>query len=202
MRRGGKALSPSLQSPVGSPHNYSGVPALSLNDLDEMAGFPFSQPKVTSPLVSFIHPPLQTRTHISCLHLMLFHLLGKISRSCPSYHLLSWRCGGPADLPCLSSVPSFLSSGVDSARVRQAVQIAGQSSTRRLGDYRVKFNYNEIDLLRWRQNTRITSDVRLLYRLYEGLTDGHEQELRIESSCYYQDICSVLLKGGRLKTIM
>ncbi|KAM8772011.1 TGF-beta-activated kinase 1 and MAP3K7-binding protein 1 isoform 3-T3 [Acanthopagrus schlegelii] len=37
--------------------------------------------------------------------------------------------------------------GVDSARVRQAGQIAGQSSTRRLGDYRVKFNYNEIDLL-------------------------------------------------------
>ncbi|XP_040003075.1 TGF-beta-activated kinase 1 and MAP3K7-binding protein 1 isoform X4 [Xiphias gladius] len=37
--------------------------------------------------------------------------------------------------------------GVDIARVRQAGQIAGQSSTRRLGDYRVKFNYNEIDLL-------------------------------------------------------
>uniref|UniRef100_A0A669BGC7 TGF-beta-activated kinase 1 and MAP3K7-binding protein 1 n=1 Tax=Oreochromis niloticus TaxID=8128 RepID=A0A669BGC7_ORENI len=37
--------------------------------------------------------------------------------------------------------------GLDSARIRQAGQIAGQSSTRRLGDYRVKFNYNEIDLL-------------------------------------------------------
>ncbi|XP_053275459.1 TGF-beta-activated kinase 1 and MAP3K7-binding protein 1 isoform X3 [Pleuronectes platessa] len=37
--------------------------------------------------------------------------------------------------------------GVDSARVRQAGQIAGQSSTRRLGDYRVKLNYTEIDLL-------------------------------------------------------
>ncbi|KAM3624380.1 uncharacterized protein V6R79_022717 [Siganus canaliculatus] len=37
--------------------------------------------------------------------------------------------------------------GVDAACVRQAGQIAGQSSTRRLGDYRVKFNYNEIDLL-------------------------------------------------------
>ncbi|XP_034388644.1 TGF-beta-activated kinase 1 and MAP3K7-binding protein 1 isoform X1 [Cyclopterus lumpus] len=37
--------------------------------------------------------------------------------------------------------------GVDPARVRQAGQVAGQSSTRRLGDYRVKFNYNEIDLL-------------------------------------------------------
>uniref|UniRef100_A0A672ZE03 TGF-beta activated kinase 1/MAP3K7 binding protein 1 n=2 Tax=Sphaeramia orbicularis TaxID=375764 RepID=A0A672ZE03_9TELE len=37
--------------------------------------------------------------------------------------------------------------GVDSSRVRQAGQIAGQSSTRRLGDYRVKFNYTDIDLL-------------------------------------------------------
>ncbi|XP_011476721.2 TGF-beta-activated kinase 1 and MAP3K7-binding protein 1 isoform X1 [Oryzias latipes] len=37
--------------------------------------------------------------------------------------------------------------GVDSARVRQVGQIAGQSSTRRLGDYRVKFNYNEVELL-------------------------------------------------------
>uniref|UniRef100_A0AAX7SX17 TGF-beta-activated kinase 1 and MAP3K7-binding protein 1 n=1 Tax=Astatotilapia calliptera TaxID=8154 RepID=A0AAX7SX17_ASTCA len=37
--------------------------------------------------------------------------------------------------------------GLDSARIRQAGQIAGQSSSRRLGDYRVKFNYNEIDVL-------------------------------------------------------
>ncbi|XP_016890383.1 TGF-beta-activated kinase 1 and MAP3K7-binding protein 1 isoform X5 [Cynoglossus semilaevis] len=37
--------------------------------------------------------------------------------------------------------------GVDPARVRQAGQIAGQNSTRRLGDYRVKIHYNEIDLL-------------------------------------------------------
>ncbi|XP_029013875.1 TGF-beta-activated kinase 1 and MAP3K7-binding protein 1 isoform X2 [Betta splendens] len=37
--------------------------------------------------------------------------------------------------------------GVDPAHVKQAGQIAGQSSTRRFGDYRVKFNYNEIDLL-------------------------------------------------------
>ncbi|KAM4751253.1 TGF-beta-activated kinase 1 and MAP3K7-binding protein 1 isoform 2-T3 [Anableps anableps] len=37
--------------------------------------------------------------------------------------------------------------GVDAARVRQAGQIAGQTSTRRLGDSRVKINYNEIDLL-------------------------------------------------------
>ncbi|XP_075868854.1 TGF-beta-activated kinase 1 and MAP3K7-binding protein 1 isoform X3 [Nelusetta ayraudi] len=37
--------------------------------------------------------------------------------------------------------------GVDSGRIRQAGQICGQSSTRRLGDYRAKLNYNEIDLL-------------------------------------------------------
>ncbi|XP_035993248.1 TGF-beta-activated kinase 1 and MAP3K7-binding protein 1 isoform X1 [Fundulus heteroclitus] len=37
--------------------------------------------------------------------------------------------------------------GVDTARIRQAGQIAGQNSTRRLGDYRLKINYNEIDLL-------------------------------------------------------
>ncbi|XP_042284679.1 TGF-beta-activated kinase 1 and MAP3K7-binding protein 1 isoform X1 [Thunnus maccoyii] len=37
--------------------------------------------------------------------------------------------------------------GLDSARIRQAGQIGGQSSTRRLGDHRVKNNYNEIDLL-------------------------------------------------------
>ncbi|XP_038163551.1 TGF-beta-activated kinase 1 and MAP3K7-binding protein 1 [Cyprinodon tularosa] len=37
--------------------------------------------------------------------------------------------------------------GVDAARIRQAGQITGQTSTRRLGDYKVKINYNEIDLL-------------------------------------------------------
>lgn len=52
-------------------------------------------------------------------------------------------------------VSFVVNTGVDSARVRQVGQIAGQSSTRRLGDYRVKFNYNEIDLLRWSQNTFI-----------------------------------------------
>ncbi|KAM9770501.1 TGF-beta-activated kinase 1 and MAP3K7-binding protein 1 isoform 2-T2 [Menidia menidia] len=54
--------------------------------------------------------------------------------------LASWSA--PLCVQCVSCP-----AGVDSARVRQAVQIAGQSSTRRLGDYRVKINYNEIDLL-------------------------------------------------------
>lgn len=38
--------------------------------------------------------------------------------------------------------------------MRQAAQIAGQTSTRRLGDYRVKLNYTDIDLLRYRLSTR------------------------------------------------
>ncbi|KAJ8001642.1 hypothetical protein DPEC_G00171590 [Dallia pectoralis] len=37
--------------------------------------------------------------------------------------------------------------GLDVSRLRQAGVIAGQSSTRRIGDYRVKYNYSEIDLL-------------------------------------------------------
>ncbi|KAM6972247.1 TGF-beta-activated kinase 1 and MAP3K7-binding protein 1 [Aplochiton taeniatus] len=37
--------------------------------------------------------------------------------------------------------------GLDPARLKQAGLIAGQSSTRRIGDYRVKFNYTDIDLL-------------------------------------------------------
>ncbi|XP_054460104.1 LOW QUALITY PROTEIN: TGF-beta-activated kinase 1 and MAP3K7-binding protein 1 [Anoplopoma fimbria] len=48
--------------------------------------------------------------------------------------------------------------GVDSARVRQAGQITGQSSTRRLGDYRVKFNYNEIELLSAAKSRPIISE--------------------------------------------
>ncbi|XP_030637500.1 TGF-beta-activated kinase 1 and MAP3K7-binding protein 1 [Chanos chanos] len=37
--------------------------------------------------------------------------------------------------------------GLDPARLRQAGLIAGQSSTRRIGDYKVKFNYTDIDIL-------------------------------------------------------
>ncbi|XP_010903787.1 TGF-beta-activated kinase 1 and MAP3K7-binding protein 1 isoform X3 [Esox lucius] len=37
--------------------------------------------------------------------------------------------------------------GLDVSRLRQAGVIAGQSSTRRIGDYRVKYNYTDIDLL-------------------------------------------------------
>ncbi|KAL1005649.1 hypothetical protein UPYG_G00061800 [Umbra pygmaea] len=37
--------------------------------------------------------------------------------------------------------------GLDVSRLRQAGLIAGQSSTRRIGDYRVKYTYTDIDLL-------------------------------------------------------
>ncbi|KAM9315203.1 TGF-beta-activated kinase 1 and MAP3K7-binding protein 1 isoform 2-T2 [Pholidichthys leucotaenia] len=57
------------------------------------------------------------------------------------------QIGRPHSTDNEEELQRLASLGVDSARVRQAGQIAGQSSTRRLGDYRVKFNYNEIDLL-------------------------------------------------------
>ncbi|TRY58428.1 hypothetical protein DNTS_002056 [Danionella cerebrum] len=37
--------------------------------------------------------------------------------------------------------------GLDPLRLRQAGLVGGQSSTRRIGDYKVKFNYTDIDLL-------------------------------------------------------
>ncbi|XP_039621218.1 TGF-beta-activated kinase 1 and MAP3K7-binding protein 1 isoform X2 [Polypterus senegalus] len=38
--------------------------------------------------------------------------------------------------------------GLDSAQIKQAGLIGGQNSTRRIGDYRVKYSYSDIDLLR------------------------------------------------------
>ncbi|XP_016093271.1 TGF-beta-activated kinase 1 and MAP3K7-binding protein 1, partial [Sinocyclocheilus grahami] len=38
--------------------------------------------------------------------------------------------------------------GLDPVRLRQTGLISGQSSTRRIGDYKVKFNYTDIDVLR------------------------------------------------------
>ncbi|XP_061685275.1 TGF-beta-activated kinase 1 and MAP3K7-binding protein 1 isoform X2 [Syngnathoides biaculeatus] len=76
--------------------------------------------------------------------------------------------------------------GLDSARVRQSGQIAGQISTRRLGDYRVKINYNEIDLLRAAKtrpiiaepeihgNQSLDSVTGFLLLMSEGLIDALE----------------------------
>ncbi|XP_028670956.1 TGF-beta-activated kinase 1 and MAP3K7-binding protein 1 isoform X1 [Erpetoichthys calabaricus] len=38
--------------------------------------------------------------------------------------------------------------GLDSVQIKQAGLIGGQNSTRRIGDYRVKYSYSDIDLLR------------------------------------------------------
>lgn len=48
--------------------------------------------------------------------------------------------------------------GVEPALVRQAGQIAGQSSTRRLGDYRVKINYSDIHLLSSAQSKPVIAE--------------------------------------------
>ncbi|XP_061079538.1 TGF-beta-activated kinase 1 and MAP3K7-binding protein 1 [Conger conger] len=48
--------------------------------------------------------------------------------------------------------------GLDPTRLRQAGPIAGQTSTRRIGDYRVKFNYTDIDLLSAAKSKPITAE--------------------------------------------
>ncbi|KAG7460108.1 hypothetical protein MATL_G00217660 [Megalops atlanticus] len=48
--------------------------------------------------------------------------------------------------------------GLDTSRLRQAGPISGQSSTRRIGDYKVKFNYTDIDILSAAKNKPITAE--------------------------------------------
>uniref|UniRef100_A0AAZ3RTY5 TGF-beta-activated kinase 1 and MAP3K7-binding protein 1 n=1 Tax=Oncorhynchus tshawytscha TaxID=74940 RepID=A0AAZ3RTY5_ONCTS len=48
--------------------------------------------------------------------------------------------------------------GLDVSGLRQAALIAGQSSTRRIGDYRVKYNYTDIDLLSAAKNKPIIAE--------------------------------------------
>ncbi|KAG5832541.1 hypothetical protein ANANG_G00292240 [Anguilla anguilla] len=48
--------------------------------------------------------------------------------------------------------------GLDPSRLRQAGLIVGQTSTRRIGDYRVKFNYSDIDLLSAAKSKPITAE--------------------------------------------
>lgn len=125
-------------SPVRSPHNYA--VGTSLADLNEIAFIPFIQLKVTSLRLSFV------QTHLSSFS-FIASFCPSHSKRHPSAHLLPF-----SNLRWCSFSPCFWPlhhhAGVDSARVRQAGQIAGQTSTRRLGDYRVKLNYNDIDLLR------------------------------------------------------
>ncbi|XP_028829327.1 TGF-beta-activated kinase 1 and MAP3K7-binding protein 1 isoform X1 [Denticeps clupeoides] len=48
--------------------------------------------------------------------------------------------------------------GLDPSRLRQAGLIGGQSSTRRIGDYKVKFNYTDIDVLSAAKNKPIIAE--------------------------------------------
>ncbi|KAL4658100.1 TGF-beta-activated kinase 1 and MAP3K7-binding protein 1 isoform X1 [Arapaima gigas] len=48
--------------------------------------------------------------------------------------------------------------GLDPHRLRQAVLVAGQSSTRRIGDYRIKFNYTDFELLSAAKNKPIIAE--------------------------------------------
>lgn len=38
--------------------------------------------------------------------------------------------------------------GLDAGKIKQVGVICGQESTRRIGDYKVKYSYTDIDLLR------------------------------------------------------
>lgn len=91
--------------------------------------------------------PLPSRPHLCfCLSVVCFCSILPFTSSAKFSSLLK---SSPISIhrPCVRFPSS--PAGLDSARIRQAGQIAGQSSSRRLGDYRVKFNYNEIDVLRW-----------------------------------------------------
>lgn len=47
-------------------------------------------------------------------------------------------------LPCVA-LPL---AGLDAGKIKQVGIICGQESTRRIGDYKVKYGYTDIDLLR------------------------------------------------------
>ncbi|XP_030207873.1 TGF-beta-activated kinase 1 and MAP3K7-binding protein 1 [Gadus morhua] len=60
--------------------------------------------------------------------------------------------------------------GVDPARVKQAGQIAGQPSTRTIGDYRVKLNYTDIDLLSGAKSQPIIAEPEIHRNQLDGVT--------------------------------
>lgn len=74
--------------------------------------------------------------------------------------LLSWCLAGgsflcwnanasdPAHTSKSFSWFSYLA-GLDAAKIKQVGTICGQESTRRIGDYKVKYGYSDIELLRW-----------------------------------------------------
>lgn len=125
----------------------------SLNDWKKWQSFHLPSPRWPLPPRIFIQAqthrctPLPSRSHLCfCLSVVCFCSILPFTSSAKLSSLLKSSLIS-IHRPC-ARFPSS-PAGLDSARIRQAGQIAGQSSTRRLGDYRVKFNYNEIDLLRW-----------------------------------------------------
>lgn len=44
--------------------------------------------------------------------------------------------------------------GLDAVKIKQVGVICGQESTRRIGDYKVKYGYTDIELLRWVDDQR------------------------------------------------
>lgn len=134
----------------------------SLNDWKKM----FHLPRPRWPLTPRIFiqaqthrcTPLPSRPHLCfCLSVVCFCSILPFTSSAKFSSLLK---SSPISIhrPCVRFPSS--PAGLDSARIRQAGQIAGQSSSRRLGDYRVKFNYNEIDVLRW--SRKKTQNMRFL----------------------------------------
>lgn len=48
--------------------------------------------------------------------------------------------------------------GLDTAKIKQAGVVGGQTSTRRIGDYKVKYNYNDLELLSTAKSKPITAE--------------------------------------------
>lgn len=60
---------------------------------------------------------------------------------CPLLWVLQCEHG----LGCRVGLPPV---GLDAGKIKQVGVICGQESTRRIGDYKVKYGYTDIDLLR------------------------------------------------------
>lgn len=57
--------------------------------------------------------------------------------------------GSPASFPSFVFYFYFLNlAGLDAGKIKQVGTIRGQESTRRIGDYKVKYGYTDIELLR------------------------------------------------------
>lgn len=56
--------------------------------------------------------------------------------------------GSPASFPNFIFIFFFNLAGLDAGKIKQVGTIRGQESTRRIGDYKVKYGYTDIELLR------------------------------------------------------